>query len=265
MSRVPILRSVTSFFDLALPQAGLDLRRAGRSVRGIPKFIRQYREFKRQSLAGGYPPPSARFVFPILGEELGSASGSAGPHYLHQDLWAARKLFERRPAMHYDIGSRVDGFITSVLVFCPVTMIDIRPLDNPPIGLLFHRADAMKLPFGDASIDSISSLHAIEHFGLGRYGDPLCPEGAVLALSELARVMARDGRMYLGLPIGREKVMFNAQRVMSPKRVLEALTPLELISFSAVSDSGQFVPDADPANFEGASYSCGLFELTRNS
>ncbi len=54
----------------------------------------------------------------------------AGGHYFHQDLWAAKKIFKRRPMTHVDIGSRVDGFVAHLLVFMPVTAVDIRYLDS---------------------------------------------------------------------------------------------------------------------------------------
>ena len=158
----------------------------------------------------------------------------------------------------------MDGFITSALVFCPVALVDVRPFPVLLPGLSFRQADATRLPFDDSSVNSISSLHAMEHFGLGRYGDPLNPAGTVEALGELTRVAAPGGRVYLGLPVGRARVMFNAHRVLSPSLVLDALKPLRLVSFAAVNDAGEFIEEAAPADFECAAWSCGLFELTKD-
>lgn len=248
--------------DLALPQAGLDLRRTRRFIVGVPKFIRQYREFKAKSSLEGLPLPTLGLLYPIIGDDVEEA-GEFNAHYLHQDLWAARRVFDYRPSEHFDIGSRLDGFLTSLLVFCPVTMLDVRPFDNPPLGLTFRQADARNLPFSDASIASISTLHAMEHFGMGRYGDAIDPRGTAMGLAEVARVAAPGGRVYVGLPIGRERVMFNAHRVLAPSTVLRMLSPLQIVSFAAVDDDGRFVPDARPDEFEGAAYSCGLFEMTK--
>ena len=247
----------------ALPMAGLDVGRLGRTIRGAPRFVGQFRRFRAESRKAGLPVPEIRDLFPVIGED-GEAAGGYDAHYLHQDFWAARRLYENRPAQHVDISSRVDGFITSVLVFCPVTMVDLRPFPAELPGLTFRRGDATRLPFDDSSVRSISSLHAMEHFGLGRYGDRLNPGGTLQVLGELARVAAPGGRVYLGLPVGRTRVMFNAHRVLAPSLVLEAVGPLRLVSFAAVNDGGEFRPDADPLDFEGASYSCGLFELTKH-
>jgi hypothetical protein len=59
-------------------------------------------------------------------------------------------------------------------MFCKVTLIDIRPLDIEVEGLSYINADIRSgLPAHAAAFDSASSLHCIEHFGLGRYNDPL--------------------------------------------------------------------------------------------
>lgn len=253
---LPILRR-------ALPMAGVDLGRLRRTIRGAPRFVGDYRRFRAESRTAGLAPPRLRDLFPVIGDDA-EAAGGYDAHYLHQDFWAARRLYENAPVQHVDISSRVDGFVTSALVFCPVTLVDVRPFPVPLPGLTFRQADAARLPFDDSSVPSISSLHAMEHFGLGRYGDRLNPAGTVEALAELARVVAPGGRVYLGLPIGRTRVMFNAHRVHAPSLVLKALHPLRLVSFAAVNDDGEFVPTAPPADFEDSAYSCGLFELTKD-
>ena len=81
-------------------------------------------------------------------------------------------------------------------------------------GLRFVQGDMCRLDgFETGSVDSLSCLHTIEHVGLGRYGDPIDPEGWVVAVRELARILAPGGRLYLGTPIGRERVCFNSERV----------------------------------------------------
>ena len=89
----------------------------------------------------------------------------------------------------------------------------------------------------------------------------LAPEAQ--ALAELQRVVAQGGDFYLGVPIGRERVCFNAHRVLSPQTVLRALGELSLVEFSAVNDAGDLVRDARPEDFAKADYSCGLFHFTR--
>ena len=74
-------------------------------------------------------------MFPILGDWDGEAGVLS--YYFWQDLWAAKKVFRECPSEHYDIASRVDGFIAYVMMFMPVTMIDISPLPYKVDGLKF--------------------------------------------------------------------------------------------------------------------------------
>ncbi len=152
-------------------------------------------------------------AFPIL-TDLDAEAGVAGGHYFHQDLWAARKIFERRPKQHLDIGSRTDGFVAHLLVFMPVTIVDIRPMESNIQGLTFFQDDAAELRnVPSDSVDSLSTLHVAEHFGLGRYSDPIDPAACFRFMASLQRVLSPGGRLYFSVPVGRERVEFNAHRV----------------------------------------------------
>lgn len=235
-----------------------------RAILGLPQFVRdaiRYRE-----LGGGNNfPLNWMNIYPALGETTDEA-GTARGHYFHQDLWAARKVFELRPPEHVDIGSRLDGFIAHILTFMPVKVIDIRPLRSTVVGLSFEQANAINLiGIPDDSIESLSSLHAIEHFGLGRYGDPVNPQAPFQAMTSMSRVLAPGGRLYLSVPIGIERVEFNAHRIFSPITIVRSLPDLDLVEFSAVNDAGQLVEKCAPSDFVNATYACGLFEFTKKS
>lgn len=113
--------------------------------------------------------------------------------------------------------------------------------------------------FGDETLDSISSLHVIEHIGLGRYGDPIDPEGTKKAAKELTRVVAPKGNLYVSLPIGKPRLMFNSQRIHSVQQVLEMFKGLELMEFSAVHDNRRFIRHSKLNDFDEAKYACGMF------
>jgi hypothetical protein len=226
-----------------------------------PRFVRDGRRYRR-ARAGRFPLRWSA-VEPIL-TDFRAQAGIAHGHYFRQDLWAARRIHGARPARHVDVGSRVDGFVAHVLTFMPVTVVDIRPLASDIEGLTFRQGDMCRLDFLSDSLPSISCLHAVEHVGLGRYGDPVDPEGCFTAMRELARVVARGGRLYLGTPIGKERLAFNSERVFDPQTIVETLSALRLVAFDAVDDQDRFVVDADPTAFAQARYSCGLFEFTKD-
>lgn len=240
---------------------GFDVRKAGRTLTGLPKYVADAMTYAR--LAGAADPfrIRGRDLYPVLGEHRASA-GEASGHYFHQDLWAAKKIFERAPLEHVDVGSSISGFIAHLLTFRSVTVIDIRPLPDHIDGLHFTEGDATHLAgIVDDSLDSISSLHAIEHFGLGRYGDPVDPFAAEKAMAALARVLRPGGRLYFAVPIGRERLMFNAHRVFAPGTILDAFSGLTLVSFAAVDDAGHLKLAEDPFDYRQADYACGLFEF----
>ena len=226
--------------------------------RGLSRFVQDLVEFKRRS-KGELKLTNLNPILHNFTEEAGYTKG----HYFHQDLWAAKKIFERNPREHLDVGSQIGGFVSHVLTFMPVTAIDIRPLEVSQWGLSFFQEDATEMKrFEDNSIDSLSSLHAVEHFGLGRYGDPVDPEAHIKAMRSFRRVLKPGGRLYFSVPIGQERVEFNAHRVLSPFTVLDAIA-LPLVSFCAVDDDGNFQADVEPENYSASRMACWLFEFTK--
>ena len=243
---------------------GVDPVRTLRGVRNIPRYLRDLARYRRAA-AGGQFPLRLASLFPVLAD-YDDAAGETRSHYFHQDLWAARRVFAARPAEHVDVGSRIDGFVAHLLTFMPVTVLDIRALESNVEGLTFVQSDATDLArFPDASVGSISSLHAVEHFGLGRYGDPVDGEACFRAMRSLARVLAPGGRLYFSVPVGRERVAFNAHRIFDPHTVLSAFAGLELVSFAAVDDQGNLRAGLAPGDVASAEFACGLFEFTRAS
>jgi SAM-dependent methyltransferase len=241
---------------------GFDAIELGRAIAGVPFYIRDIFRYAAAIPDGHFllrmlslrPQLSNRF------EQAGVASG----HYFHQDLWAARKVFQARPGRHVDVGSRIDGFIAHLLTFMDVDVVDVRPLQSKINGLNFIQGAASDLKrFPTASVESLSSLHAVEHFGLGRYGDEVDPLAWRKAALCFIRVLRPGGRLYLSVPIGIERVEFNSHRVFQTDTIIEAFRDLDLISFSAVDDSGEMHLNAQPERFAAALYGCGLFEFEK--
>ena len=251
-----------AFLEKQQHLTGFNPRTIVKSLRWLPTYLRDVSLYRRQSAL-----PSFRFrwrdAFPIL-TDLDVGAGIAGGHYFHQDLWAAKKIFKRQPAQHFDIGSRMDGFVAHLLVFMPVTAIDIRPMDSEISGLSFLQDDAVLLTqLPDDSIDSLSSLHVAEHFGLGRYTDLVNPAACFHFMASLQRVLAPGGRLYFSVPVGRERVEFNAHRIFAPATVLRNFPSLQLVSFSFVGDDGALYEDRATSALPESEMACGLFEFTK--
>jgi SAM-dependent methyltransferase len=193
------------------------------------------------------------------------SAGTARGHYFLQDLWAAQRVYRFDAAEHVDVGSRVDGFVAHVASFRPVKYVDIRPMTTGVPGLTGLRGSVCELPFADRSVRSLSCLHVIEHIGLGRYGDPVDPDGWLKGLAELQRVLAPGGQLLIGTPCGRSRVVFHAHRVFDPAQIAGALPELRLEEFSLIRDGvatawEENVPITAAKELD---YGCGLFVFRR--
>jgi hypothetical protein len=63
------------------------------------------------------------------------------------------------------------------------------------------------------------SISSFEHDGLGMYGDPLDPEGDLKAMRKMKRIVKPGGLLFLSLPVGADKVLFNNARIYGRKRL----------------------------------------------
>jgi hypothetical protein len=67
--------------------------------------------------------------------------------------------------------------------------------------------------------DIVLSISSVEHDGLGRYGDPLDPDGDLRAMSGLRRMLKPEGLLILAVPVGRDALVWNAHRIYGRQRL----------------------------------------------
>lgn len=245
-------------------QFGIDFWRFGQALLALPKFLldlRKFRQYCKQPMV----------IKPCLHDRK-EEGGAAKGEYFWQDLYIARKIFQANPDTHVDIGSRFDGFVAHVASYREIEVIDIRPIQAIIPGVTFRQMDMMSSdPALQNYCDSVSCLHALEHFGLGRYGDPLDAEGHAKGLQNLARLLKPSGRLYLSVPVGRERVEFNANRVFCPEQLLRLAEHMGLALDSlgwiapegAVSESND--PLADVLRLKNVHYVLGIFIFTKQA
>lgn len=182
-------------------------------------------------------------------------------HYVYHTAWSVRKIVATRPAHHVDISSTA-YFAATLSAVVPVTHYDVRVLPLHLSQLTVGVADVTRLKFGDRSIASLSCLHVIEHIGLGRYGDPIDPEGDKKAIRELVRVLAPGGNLLVVVPIGTPSVVFNAHRIYSYDQIRKYFLPLGIREFALVPDDpadGGIVVDPRNELLAKQQYGCGCF------
>lgn len=246
---------------------GLDFNKAFTNLSGIKWYLKDYRKLKNQ-LKNQTDFPITQFR-PFLYEKKDS-SGVASGDYFHQDLYVARRIFENNPKKHADVGSRIDGFVAHVACFRKIEVFDIRPLVSDLKNIKFIQADLMQMrPELLECTDSLSCLHTIEHFGLGRYGDPIDSDGHLKGLDSLFQMLSPGGKFYFSTPIGKQRIEFNAHRVFSVKYLLDLfILKYKIDGFSYVDDQGQMhenveLNQVNVDNNFGCFYGCGIFELTK--
>ena len=153
---------------------GIDIRDV---VRGLLhpiesiRYLSNLNDYNRNS--------SERIQFSDLAPRLTDATPTTSiNHNFYETIWATENIVKSGVKHHVDIGSDVK-FLGVLSRFIPVTFIDIRPLNTSFQNLSSLKGTITNLPLDSNSVTSISSLSVIEHIGLGRYGDPLDPNGSL--------------------------------------------------------------------------------------
>lgn len=238
------------------------------NMRSIPSFIKDYRKLETL-LKDDLNFPFGKF-YPVTVEK-NKENAHLPLHYFYQDLLVAQKVFKNNPQRHIDIGSRMDGFVAHVAAYREIEVFDIRPMSKKISNVNFIQADLMKNIEDDFKdyTDSLSSLHVIEHFGLGRYGDTMDAYGHIRALENIYLILKKGGTFYFSVPIGPQRIEFNAHRIFNLEYLSEILfDKFNLVSFSYVDDNNNLhedvalTSDGKQSNF-GCQYGCGIFELVK--
>jgi SAM-dependent methyltransferase len=150
----------------------------------------------------------------------------AGAHpedfVVYQCIFAAYHINRIRPATILDIGSYRE-FIVGMLSNYNVTTIDVRQRTPVLQNETVVTCDAKKMSLPDNKFDAIVTLCALEHFGLGRYGDEFDLDADKKAFKEMIRVLKPGGSLIFTtmMTAGRPHLDFNAHRVYSHEMLKE--------------------------------------------
>jgi len=253
-----IILKLYSFFSFF----GIDLRKLY-SIVFIPKFLLSLIKFKK--LKGNIDK-----IKPILSDYISYDVNLMSGHYIHQDLLVAQKIFKNNPTKHIDIGSRVNGFVTNVASFRVIETYDLRDIGKSQHkNIKINKGDITDIKNFSIKTDSLSCLHSIEHFGLGRWGDNLDPDGHIKGFQNLLSLMDKNGRFYLSFPIStKARVEFNEQRIFHYSEILNWLKPFNddyfLECFDFIDDIGNIHEDCSINNYiEKLDYGCGIYTIRK--
>ena len=250
------------YFFLLL-QIGIDIKRFYNTIKTSKRFISDYYKFKKFY-------KGIIIIRPCLQDWFESA-GDVKSEYFIQDLFVSQKIFKANPNKHVDIGSRVDGFVANVASYREIEIFDIREIDIKIPNINFKQADfSINNTVLYNYCDSLSCLHTLEHFGLGRYGDPIDVNAYIAGFENLAKCISYDGIFYLSVPIGIERVEFNANRVFNPQTIinLSIVNNLKLSEFYIINKdfnitSVDFSNQDEINKLSLQDYNLGIFIFTK--
>jgi hypothetical protein len=233
------------------------------AICNLPNYLKDYYKFKKK-VNGNWP----LNIYPILLEKEEQAANLG--EYFFQDIFVAKKIIFSNPIRHVDVGSRIDGFIGHIACQRKVEVFDIRPLSNKIANIKFVQWDITRPnPKFYKISDCVSCLHTLEHIGLSRYGDKLDPNGWKKALYSLTTLLLPKGKLWISVPIGIQRVEFNAHRVFHPKTIIDEATInyLKLDSFYFLDRQKIKLSinlDKDIQRLSKKTYTLGIFSFVNN-
>lgn len=249
MLKLNILNSILS-------QIGINISKV-KNIIYIYKYFKDYLKFSEKS--------TIDFIAPILGQH-NEKSSVVTKHYFNQDLLVASYIFKKKPKRHVDIGSRIDGFVAQVASFRRIEVFDIRDNSFQHKNIIFKKKDITKIDKSFKNYcDSLSCLHTLEHFGLGRYGDQIDPIGYLKGFKNLIELLKTNGRLYVSFPISNKNITyFNSERSFQPKEILKWSDKLRLIRFDFIDDNDQIFLDVNLYKFnKRIKYGCGIYTFKK--
>jgi len=94
--------------------------------------------------------------------------------------------------------------------------------DHPQLRWLRPSTMAKQtLTQGNQTLDFAISFSAVEHAGLGRFGESLNPFGDLEVMAQIWCTLRPGGLLFLSLHTGKDAVIFNAQRIYGYSRLAE--------------------------------------------
>lgn len=187
-----------------------------RILKDFPKLRRYLQDLQHFLSAGGKVDN-----WSIHLHEDSDFAGNAFGHYFWQDLVVAQWVLTQNKTLVADVGSRLDGYVSHIASSHKVFVVDIRPLEKVIPNVEFIQDDILNYK-SKKRFEIVTSLHTIEHIGLGRYGDPIDPQGHKKAFVALTKLVTRGGNLVVSFPISSQtEVEFNGQRKIGFKEPFE--------------------------------------------
>ncbi|WP_420422352.1 DUF268 domain-containing protein [Simkania sp.] len=155
-------------------------------------------------------------------------------YYRNTDIWLFEMLDEH-PNLFKEktvavLGSGYPWYEAVVLAYGgqPVS-IDYRKIETNDSRLNVMTVEAYKNK--PRKFDVLLSISSFEHDGLGRYGNPLDPNGDLRAMRDCFDMIYSTGKLILAVPVGQDCLVWNAHRIYGPKRLSKLLQGWEVLDY----------------------------------
>jgi hypothetical protein len=150
--------------------------------------------------------------------------------YLYSGLdWVENNAFTLKGKKIAVLGSQIPWYESICLAYDmePIT-IDYTKIETDDERLSVLTVDDYKS--NPVRCDLALSISSFEHSGLGRYGDPIDPDGDLKSMQDVKNNILKDGGLLvLAVPVGRDWIDFNAHRIYGPHRLKKLLEGYEIL------------------------------------
>ncbi len=197
--------------------------------REIPKKLyRQYTLNNKIPVSYKYRDDSYRSDQPLIytveqiEDYIKSAANKERPYYRQTNdyLYSALEKYHHviKGKEVAIIGSAKPWFESMIIFYGghPTTIEYNRIISEDP-RLTIMTVDDYKVK--PKKFDAVLSISSFEHDGLGRYGDPINPNGDLEAMKNTKKMLKKGGLLFLAVPVGPDHLWWNIHRVYGPIRL----------------------------------------------
>lgn len=111
-----------------------------------------------------------------------------------------------------------------------VTGLDFQPFPFTHPNFKFIQVNILNWKSPEEEYDCVISVSAIEHVGLGGYGDPVFEDGDKIAVQKLFTSLKKGGQLIITVPFGKFAIKRN-MRIYNHEKLLELVPNIEIERF----------------------------------
>jgi len=113
---------------------------------------------------------------------------------------------------------------------CTIYSYDTMSLAHPKLVFkLFH-------DHSTTQYDTVIAINALEHYGLGLYDTIINADADIQAMQKAKSILKSGGMMYLSIPVGKDKIVWNAHRIYGNIRLPYLLDGWKLLAIYVPED-----------------------------